>query len=413
MNKWRNIRRNIPSLWKWNYVKAVIIAVVIALIFGKAFVNFSIFNPVKRCIDDFSMTDVYYQISNSETDALVSDKIVIVDITSQYKRSDIARTIRTVNALKPSLIVLDVIFEGVKDDFSGNDSLVSAVLSVNHLITDVKLVDYDVSTDRFGACCTSFFQTGLNNTYGYGNLLDNMEKRTIRKYSMCENYGSRRVYSLSTLVAHTYLKEKPVFQGHGTEAIDFTPTLFPVIHCDSVKSNPSLLNGKIVFIGTVHEESDMHYTPLGKMSGVELQAYMTQTQLNHKEVTEMSTLVGVIWGIIMCYFTVFVNTWLRRVFFHLRSLMFSVVDFLLMAFWVWLGFYCYNKFDYNLNLLYPLAGIGLAGTGLYWVNIIHLGRRGLRIYHDNRKKRKERQNREEEEHNEGSDENDKDYEDDA
>jgi hypothetical protein len=60
-----------------------------------------------------------------------------------------------------------------------------------------------------------------------------------------------------------------------------------------------------------------------------------------------------------------------------------------------------------------LAGIGLAGTGLYWVNIIHLGRRGLRIYHDNRKKRKERQNREEEEHNEGSDENDKDYEDDA
>lgn len=384
--RWNEFKKSIPPFFSWTYVNSVIVAVLIAIMFGNAFVNFSVFNPVKRCFDDFSMTDVYYQITNSETNKNISDKIVILDITKQYKRGDIAKTINEVSAQNPSLVVLDVIFEGIKDDFAGNDSLIEAVLRTRNLIADSKLIDYDVKKDCFNGICSSFFQTGIDIPYGYGNLVDNMEKCTIRKYSMAENLENRQIYSLSTLTAYTYLKEKPVFAGHGVKSIDFTPMIFPIVSCDSIAENKELLKNKIVIIGTSYEEADMHYTPLGKMSGVNLQAYMVQTQLNHTETTDMSTWVSMLWGVIMCYMTIFINTWIRRSSFHLRSLATNFVDFLLMTFWGWLGFYCYNRFDYNINLLYPLAGIGLAGTGLYWVNVVSMGRRGLRIHREKLKK---------------------------
>ena len=54
--------------------------------------NVAALNPLKRVLDDFSMTDIYSHILHGNGAHEVSNDIVIVDMTSQTKRTDLART---------------------------------------------------------------------------------------------------------------------------------------------------------------------------------------------------------------------------------------------------------------------------------------------------------------------------------
>lgn len=80
-----------------------------------------------RAIKDFSMSDLYYHILWTGDEPEKSEVITLVDITDLHKRGQIAQTIEEVNKQHPKALGLDIIFEGLKDDSIGNDSLVNAL----------------------------------------------------------------------------------------------------------------------------------------------------------------------------------------------------------------------------------------------------------------------------------------------
>ena len=70
--------------------------------------------------------------------------------------------------------------------------------------------------------------------------------------------------------------------------INFSPTAFRVLQPEEVKAHPELIEGQIVLFGSVYEEVDMHWTPVGKIAGVELLAYSIQSLVEQKEIHKVS-----------------------------------------------------------------------------------------------------------------------------
>ncbi|MCH4156338.1 MAG: CHASE2 domain-containing protein [Muribaculaceae bacterium] len=345
-------------------------AILIVIVFGQAFTSLSVFNPIKRNFEDFSMTDLYFNIISNETDKKVNNNITIVDISDQFKRGEIANTISEIANQKPAIIVIDVIFEGIKDDMGGNDSLATAIINNKNVIVDMKLINYNEEENTFTSSITSFFHEYSNVPYGYGNIPDNMEKHTIREYTIFQNLNGKKVFSLSSCAACGFLKQRPDTTNSDLIAIDYTPTLFPEINHSKINENGNLIRDKIVMVGCLHEESDMHYTPLGKMSGTELQAYMIQTQLSHKKMSSMNLWASMLCGVLMCYLIVALQNIILRNSNNYSTLFIDLSNFFFMALWAWIGFYAYERYNYYINLLYPLLGIALASVGRHWYAIM-------------------------------------------
>ncbi len=104
-----------------------VLAVLILCLFYFVSMNISFLSPVARAIKDFSMSDLYYHILWSGNEPEQNDLITLVDVTDLHKRGDIAHTIEQVNQQEPKVLGIDIIFEGVKEDSLGNDSLMNAL----------------------------------------------------------------------------------------------------------------------------------------------------------------------------------------------------------------------------------------------------------------------------------------------
>ena len=87
----------------------LIIAVLAVLILGVGcliIVNISFLNPISEAIDDFSMTDMFYEIDHSTTIEEESNLISIVDLTNVYDRAEIGEILTILSCANPKLLVL-------------------------------------------------------------------------------------------------------------------------------------------------------------------------------------------------------------------------------------------------------------------------------------------------------------------
>ena len=73
-----------------------------------ASINLTVFNPVKKALADFSMTDIFYEIQNSSGVKEFNDDIVLVDMTELYDRRKIAQCIRNITRCQPKVFVIDL-----------------------------------------------------------------------------------------------------------------------------------------------------------------------------------------------------------------------------------------------------------------------------------------------------------------
>lgn len=71
-----------------------------------ASINLTVFNPVKKALADFSMTDIFYEIQNSSGVKEFNDDIVLVDMTELYDRRKIAQCIRNITRCQPKVFVI-------------------------------------------------------------------------------------------------------------------------------------------------------------------------------------------------------------------------------------------------------------------------------------------------------------------
>ena len=263
--------------------------------------NIDFLNPIANALDDFSVSDIFFEIQQDASSATTNDLVTLVDMTELTDRGDIAYLLEEIFIYEPLIIGVDLLFEGKKDDSIANEMLKETVeLLGDKAIYSTKLVDYNSNSQAFGRCVQPFFVDEIRITEGYTNLNDNMERQCIRDFSIKQKLNDNNLFSFPAQIA-AYFNNSLEQLDDQDLLINFKNEKFPVVKYDEVQENKDLIEGHIVLIGALTEEQDMHNSPIGKMSGLELQAYSLLTLLEQKNIQKIPTWVEWLLVFLVCY----------------------------------------------------------------------------------------------------------------
>lgn len=331
------------------------------------------FDPLSNALKSFSFTDIYYQILSETSEPDTSRVVTIVDITSVYRRGDMAQVLMDIESLKPKAVGVDVVFDLEKDDFDGNDSLIDVASTYDNIVFSVKYQDFDEKTNQFTKEIHSFFTNYIDVKEGYCNVargsLYDSTKRTLtrRTCSMGEEKPSLPIHTLSVYTGID------MSEGEATVNINFSPKEFSVLTPDQILEHPELIQDRIVMVGAMYEAADFHWTPVGKIAGVKLLAYGMQTLLEKKEVKKLPfTSMCVLSFLVTLMFCYFRQTYAsltgssKSLFVRFiigSSYIQSICTFLISSTLLGIGFLTFSLFSISINLTWALSSIAFLGTG--------------------------------------------------
>lgn len=282
----------------------LVIAILTIVILGVAcliVVNISFLNPISEAVDDFSMTDMFYEIEHSDRQESENSIISIVDLTNVYDRGRIGEILANISMCNPKAIGIDIIFEGEKDDSIGNMLLIDAIkLLPQNTIFAEKLTNYSSKTEEFNSSVKSFFADSLDIQQGFTNLVDNLAASTIREMPAFRNLAGKHVISFDAALSEM-CGIKVTTDRNNNYIINYRNTGFTRIPPDSIFEYSDYIEERVILVGTLNEESDMHSTPIGKMPGVEIHAYSLLTLLENHHVIELNGFWLILLALIVCW----------------------------------------------------------------------------------------------------------------
>lgn len=352
------------------HIIITILAFVLVSSFALIALKLPFMGPIAEAIKEFEMTDVYCQIlqDTNDGDEEVSDDVVIVDMSELFSRRDLAKALTHIEAQKPKVIAVDVVFEGLKEDSIGDEMLAEVALSHDNIVYSYKLLNYENDSIGHADTVHSFFANendALNE--GYTNMPRNLYGGIKRKLSIGEKVKGRVRPSFITVAAGMYEGKQVENVSETSININFIPKRFRVIEPDSINAHPGWIKDKLVLFGAMKDEYDMHYTPLGKMAGTELLGYSIETLLQKSKVKEVSCwlmviisfllvlLTQVVFGVYMEFAKKRKNRVLR--FLMSASFMRSYLMFFWIAVWMWIAFILFYQFDISLNMGWALSAM--------------------------------------------------------
>lgn len=363
--------------WLHHIVVTVLAFCIVGVLAGIA-LNTGFLDPAAKVIKNFSMSDVYYQILQEAGEADENNDIVIVDMSELHKRRELAKLLDDIEEQEPRVIGIDIVFEGLKEDSIGDEMIWDVAGKYDNMVFSYRLVDYQDDKTGYADAVHSFFAEALEVEEGFTNMQRDLYGGIKRMLSIGRKYHGTLQPSFITKAANRYLGMEAVAIEDRDMTINYTPTRFTVVPFDSVKYQATKLKDKLVLFGAMKEETDMHYTPLGKMAGVELLAYSIQTLLEHKEVYELP-----LWLVAVVSFLLALLTqigWTSYTDFAGRrkniiaklclsnSFTKAILFFLWVSFIVWLAFIIFFKFDVNISLGLGLSGIAFLSLSRSFIN---------------------------------------------
>ena len=378
----------LKRIFNLSHIFVALLTLLIVWICSLIAMNITFFNPIKRAMQDFSLSDVYYQIMQESGDVKDSKLITIVDMTTLYDRGRIAQVIDEVNQCNPCVVGIDVMFEGLKGDTIGSEKLVESICQIETPIVAFKLKEANPETGEFITARHSFFAPLDGLQEGYTNVQHVDLGGIIRHMSTWHLLNTDTVHSLSYYLASTFSPDLLKEETPKRQLIDYTPTSFPVVPYDSILEHQDLIENRIVLLGAMNDDADMHYSPFGRTAGTCIQAYAIQTLLEHQNTKELS----LFWNIIISFFIIVLtdifqseityrgkNSPQMTVRFLLESTFIkNVINFIWMAFLLWINFLIFAKLNIYFNPTIMLMGIVIQVEGrLFYLS-------GLATYRENK-----------------------------
>jgi len=347
-----------------DYIGICLIVFLLGYILVFASLNLSIFNPLKQALDDFKMTDLYFELMRSNKEKELNKDIVLVDVTKLTTRNDIAKAIHDISSCSPKVMMVDLIFERPSHDLT-EDTLLLYVIEAakDKEIFSAKLTNYNPETKSFSNLTKSFFHEFIDVRWAYSNVDQKRPGGSIRQYSLSQKLNDSLSFSMAYAAACAYKDIQPEIKDVSQRLIVYDDTDFLVITSDKILENKNLLKDKLVIIGALEEEADMHITPIGKLSGVKILAYSAMTFMNHKEIRSMGKYTSLLAAFFVCMFCAWAGQIIRKKFSNVTSYVLKFFYFFFTAFLVWLAFISFVHFDYDIDLLYPLLGLALVEEG--------------------------------------------------
>ena len=356
----------------WKYFAVTILAFCLVGVYAMAAFNLKVFNPIAEILDDYSFTDFYYKLQAGAGVQDTSRIVTIVDMTELRKRRDFADLFMEVNALKPKAVGVDVVFEGYKEeDLEGDTLLDMAVKQLQNFVFSYKIID-----SMEGETVHSFFTPSDSVTEGFTNMPRQLYGGMKRSVSIGREVGGVVQPSFIKRVADIYAGQEVTALADKDLNINFSPKYYRVVPYDSIFENRDLIEDHLVLIGAMKEEGDMHYTPQGKIAGVELLAYAAETMLMQSEIKHASTGVTIIVSFFVVFFSVILLSKYKDFTTKKKSLghvllSTSLVRGLLVCGWVsvivWITFLLFCRYNYSISLVIAMSAIALIymATNLY------------------------------------------------
>ena len=359
------------------------------LILGLITFNIDFLNPIATALENYSITDLFFDIQHTGTDPDSCGLVTLVDMTDLHDRRDIAALLEELDSYEPLYMGVDLLFEGEKDDANANEAINNAVIGLNsQSVFSSKLVDYNSTQKTFTSSVRSFFANKIKINEAYTNLNDDLTNSRIRNFSISQMLNGERLLSFPAAIANAF--DNTISDIDNNEIlINYKNVCFPVVAYDELYENRDLIEGHIVLVGTMTEEQDMHNTPLGKMPGLEVQAYSLLTLLEHKEIKEAPKWLIWVLAVFICYLlevTIDVlsrivnkhNKSVSMVFLKESNLVSLVMLFLWMVVVCWLMFLLFVKHGIVISggLILGLMALVCEGRDLYKAIIKALGARG-------------------------------------
>ena len=347
----------------FDYIGICVIVFLLGYILVFASLNISFFNPLKQALDDFKMTDLYFELMQSGKEKELNNDIVLVDVTKLTNRNAIAKAINDVNSCEPKVLMIDLIFERVSHDPADDTLLVNTIVKGKEReILSAKLTNYNPQSKSFSNLTKSFFHEFIDVRWAYSNVDQKRPGGCIRQYSLSQKLNDSISFSMAYAAACAYKDILPEIKDVSQRLIVYEDT-FLTITSDKILENQNLLKDKIVILGALDEEADMHITPIGKLSGMKILAYSAMTFMNHKEIRSMGKFSSLLLAFIVCLFCAWIGHKIRKKYKTFASYCLKLFYFVLAAILVWIAFISFVHFDYDVDLLYPLLGLALVEEG--------------------------------------------------
>lgn len=340
--------------------------------------NISLFNPISKAIGDYSIDDFYYQILASTATPDTSTMVTIVDMSQVTDHGRIATIFQEVERQHPKVIGVDIVFEGLKENHQADMQIAMTSLDMKNTYFSYKLIDDSFRDGNYHKTIHSFFAHDITPPIneGFTNMPRNLYGGIKRKLSLGRMVNGKLEPSFAKQVADCYSEKELRPLTNEDIRINYSPTVFPVVPCDSIAQYRHLLEDRIVLIGGIHEEKDMHYTPVGKIDGVKLQGYAIETLIMGNSTKSLPLWLTAILSFIVVLFAKYVldvyDGFTKR-----RSPLLSIVlsfilikglvRFFLMAFIVWVAFILFCKYNISFNTVYALSAMAflLASDNIY------------------------------------------------
>lgn len=345
------------------------LAFVLVITFALIAFSLPFMSPVAEAIKEFDMTDVYYQILQDTDDGEeVSDVVTIVDMSELYSRRELAKVLQDIEVQHPKVVGVDVVFEGLKEDSIGDEMIAEVVLSNDNIVLSYKLLDYVNDSIGHKTTVHSFFvdEDGAVKE-GFVNMSRNLYGGIKRKLSLSGRAEGKIVPSFITMVSNLYAGKEVDKVEESDLNINFIPRHYRVVNTDSIALHPEYIKNKLVLFGAMKDEYDMHYTPLGKMAGVELLAYSIETLLGQAEVKKPSGWVTAVISFLLVLLTQ-VLLWSFRAqakklknralrFLMSTTLISGYLMFFWIAVWMWVAFMVFYLYDIALDMGWALSAM--------------------------------------------------------
>ncbi len=319
-------------------------------------------DPVGQTLGNFTMTDSYFQIENTNAEEVAdfNPDIILYDLSTCYSRAEIAAGIQAMHDAGARCIALDCIFGPNNSDTLANDSLVRVISRCKNVIAACRMVpNYDEFIKE-----ESFF---VKKT-GCVEACVNVENETIRHFNKTLTIGDT---TLSTFVHEIVKMSYPEIyemwekRAGDEELIHYKQTFFNKIHIYDELFEEDFKD-KVVLVGDFQDLRDFHDIPIAvngarRICGTTIHGYAIATLTTPgrliTQMPESSALwLGILYTLLYCIIYCFINEKYNDVSGFLST---SLQIFMMLAL-VFLGGYLFLEKQYNLSLAYALVGTGLA-----------------------------------------------------
>lgn len=345
-------------------------------------INISFFNPIARSLSNFNVTDIFYEIDNTENEVDTCEIITLVDMTNVYDRGRLAEIIDSIRVLEPAVLGIDIMFDGWKCDSFGNERLIEVACQEDGtpIIWAYKLKQWNDTLQQYNGAIHSFFCDYIDVDEGFTNVQRDVNGGTVRSFGISRSLGDGKVCSLPAKVASAFFNDSSVLTRPTDCNINYRKIHFPVLQPESITDNKELIREHIVLLGAMNDMQDMHYTPLGQISGLQIIAYTARTLTMYDSSHDISG-----WPLWLCTFFLI---WMARIFlkgcsFLLRrsslpflsylgvsTLTTTILAFIFISILTGICYILFNVKGIFFNIAWTMMGIALLGNAQEIYNLI-------------------------------------------